>query len=182
MQELTTHIVAINNNTGDKKRKIELILEQAVQSGLTVVEVNTDKPWGAYIRFDNHNIEQFIDEFFPGISIDEARLGNVDIDLSPKILFVSPAQRLSLQKHARRSELWRFLTEGAYYKSKNDNDPGELRHARIGEVVQFENGEIHRLCGLEDTSVLVAEIWQHVDSDHLSDEDDIVRLADDYSR
>jgi hypothetical protein len=30
--------------------------------------------------------------------------------------------------------------------------------------------------------VLVAEIWQHTDPGNPSNEDDIVRLADDYSR
>jgi len=50
-------------------------------------------------------------------------------------------------------------------------------------VVQFEKGERHRLAATNDTDyTVVAEIWQHSDKDHLSDEDDIVRLADDYQR
>jgi hypothetical protein len=54
--------------------------------------------------------------------------------------------------------------------------------AEAGEVVQFQTSERHRLEGMPDSLVLVAEIWQHVDGDHPSDEDDIVRLHDDYQR
>jgi hypothetical protein len=37
------------------------------------------------------------------------------------------------------------------------------------------------LIGLEGWGV-VAEFWQHTDPDYPSDEDDIVRVQDDYSR
>jgi hypothetical protein len=37
------------------------------------------------------------------------------------------------------------------------------------------------LIGLDDWGI-VAEIWQHTDESNPSDEDDIVRLQDDYSR
>jgi hypothetical protein len=39
----------------------------------------------------------------------------------------------------------------------------------------------HRLVGLGDWGVL-AEIWQHTDLQNPSDEEDIVRLQDDYGR
>ena len=45
----------------------------------------------------------------------------------------------------------------------------------------MEMGERHRLVGLENWGV-VAEFWQHTDPDHPSDEDDIVRVQDDYKR
>lgn len=56
--------------------------------------------------------------------------------------------------------------------------------ATPGEVVQFDAGERHRLGSqpYSKTYTLVAEIWQHTDQKHHSDEDDIVRLQDDYSR
>jgi hypothetical protein len=44
-----------------------------------------------------------------------------------------------------------------------------------------EKGERHRLIGLENWGV-VAEFWQHTDPEHPSDEDDIVRVQDDYKR
>lgn len=83
--------------------------------------------------------------------------------------------------HARRAERWTFLTGGAYYKSDTD-DQGDIVNVSAGEVVQFEQGERHRLVGVAGSYVLVAEIWQHSDPTHLSDEDDIVRIQDDYDR
>jgi hypothetical protein len=50
-----------------------------------------------------------------------------------------------------------------------------------GNVISLEKGERHRLIGT-DTWGIVAEIWVHSDSIHPSDEADIVRLEDDYSR
>ena len=41
--------------------------------------------------------------------------------------------------------------------------------------------ERHRLVGLDKIGV-VAEIWIHTDSNNLSDENDIVRINDDYNR
>jgi hypothetical protein len=49
------------------------------------------------------------------------------------------------------------------------------------EVVSLQQGERHRLIGTKGWGV-VAEIWMHTDPNHPSDEADIVRLQDDYSR
>ena len=46
---------------------------------------------------------------------------------------------------------------------------------------KLKKGERHRLIGLTDYVVL-AEIWQHTDPNNPSDENDIVRLSDDYGR
>jgi len=51
----------------------------------------------------------------------------------------------------------------------------------MGDVITFDNQERHRLIGLDNIGV-VAEIWQHIDIDNPSDENDIVRLKDDYNR
>jgi mannose-6-phosphate isomerase len=45
----------------------------------------------------------------------------------------------------------------------------------------MDKGERHRLIGL-DSWRIVAEIWQHTDLENPSDEDDIVRLQDDFGR
>ena len=42
-------------------------------------------------------------------------------------------------------------------------------------------GERHRIIGMDDYAI-VAEIWIHTDKYNPSDEDDIVRLKDDYDR
>jgi mannose-6-phosphate isomerase-like protein (cupin superfamily) len=150
-------------------------------AGYEIVEQNNDKPWGAYFRLSNKQADMFVEEFFPGLTAMEARLGNAEAELSPKFLVVSPEQRLSWQYHHRRAERWAFLTNGAYSRSMTD-EPGELNTVRPGHVVQFAQGERHRGVGLPDGYTIVAEIWQHTDSTNLSDEDDIVRLQDDYSR
>ena len=50
-----------------------------------------------------------------------------------------------------------------------------------GSQIVIEQGERHRLIGLNETSI-VAEIWQHTDANHPSDENDIIRVKDDFGR
>ncbi len=156
-------------------------IRQALEYDFTIAEENTEKPWGAYWRIKSDEADRFIGKFPFGVSPEEARFGIEGAELSPKILLVDPGQRLSWQYHNRRAERWVFLTDGAYRRS-GDDEEGEIIYAKAGDVVQFEKGERHRLEGLDGRVVLVAEIWQHTDRDHASDEDDIVRLADDYQR
>lgn len=147
-----------------------------------IVEINDQKPWGGYIRFDNNVAGGFIKEFFPGVSMKEVALDIENIELSPKILIVSPKQRLSWQYHNRRAECWSFLTAGGYHKSEDDNQ-GEPIYVEPGHFIQFNVGERHRLIGQHTNDyAVVAEIWQHVDPDNTSDEDDIIRIDDDYKR
>jgi len=77
-------------------------------SGYKVVELNDQKPWGAYIRIDSTQADEFVNEFFPGLTPIQARLGVEAAELSPKILIVAPGQRLSWQYHNRRAERWAF--------------------------------------------------------------------------
>ena len=150
-------------------------------AGHVIVIADHDRPWGGFTQLANTDADTFLEEFFPGLSPSEARLGNEDSELSPKILVVAPGQRLSWQYHDRRAERWAYITDGGYFKSLTD-EQGELHQARAGEVVQFEKSERHRLVGAAHHYTLVAEIWQHTDPHELSDEDDIVRLQDDYKR
>ena len=50
-----------------------------------------------------------------------------------------------------------------------------------GDVITLQKGERHRLMGLDNWGV-VAEFWQHTDAQNPSNEQDIVRLQDDYAR
>ena len=182
MSDLRRKLEQLSVDAAISKEELTNQIENAaVDEGYKIVDRNDTKPWGAYLRFDGNGAEEFIAEFFPGLSLEEARLGVEDAELSPKILIVSPSQRLSWQKHDRRAERWAFLTEGGYHKSESD-EQGELQVAANGDIVQFQKGERHRLVGSDAAYTLVAEIWQHTDTEQLSDEDDIVRLEDDYSR
>jgi mannose-6-phosphate isomerase-like protein (cupin superfamily) len=181
MNSLQADIVSFAGEVLSKERLTNSIVEKLGAGGYTPVEIVIDKPWGAFIRLQNDDANAFIAEFFPGLTLEEARLGVEEAELSPKILIVSPHERLSWQYHDRRAERWAFLTRGAYHKSMTD-DEGALLQAHPGAVVQFAQGERHRLVGVEDEFVIVAEIWQHTDADRPSDEDDIVRLHDQYGR
>ena len=57
----------------------------------------------------------------------------------------------------------------------------ELNFANGGDQIVLQQGERHRLIGLDDYSV-VAEIWQHTDKENSSDEEDIIRVQDDFGR
>ncbi|MEO5499440.1 MAG: phosphoheptose isomerase [Candidatus Saccharimonadales bacterium] len=182
MSELPQIIKRLNLQGGDNYLElIEIIKTKITDAGYTIVEENRDKPWGAYFRINSSTADSFVNDFFSGLTPSDARLGIEDAELSPKFLIVKPGQRLSWQYHDRRAERWCFLTRGGYRKSSTDEE-SERFEAQPGEVVQFQKGERHRLEGREDGLVLVAEIWQHSDVVQPSDEDDIVRLADDYQR
>lgn len=182
MSNLPQTVKTLNFDEIDKYTDFIASIEQMIaDAGYTVVEKNANKPWGAYLRFDSSQADDFVNDFFPGLSPEEARLGIDGAELSPKFLIVKPGQRLSWQYHDRRAERWCFLTLGGYRKSMTD-DEGERIEAVPGEVVQFQTGERHRLEGRPDGFVLVAEIWQHSKPEAPSDEDDIFRLADDYQR
>lgn len=171
----------LHSHDTDKEALISNITKQLSETGYTPVEINNTKPWGSYIRLANSDAEQFLNEYFPGISLEEAQLGVEGAELSPKILIVSPGQRLSWQYHFNRAERWRFLTDGAYRKSSTDIE-GERIEALADTIVQFTQGERHRLEGLMAQYVFVAEIWQHINPTKLSDEEDIIRIQDDYVR
>jgi hypothetical protein len=64
----------------------------------------------------------------------------------------------------------------------SDSDEEKIRHMlHKDDVIKLKQGERHRLMGLGNWGI-VAEIWQHTDVSNPSDEDDIVRLQDDFSR
>jgi hypothetical protein len=50
-----------------------------------------------------------------------------------------------------------------------------------GDQIVLKQGDKHRLIVLDDYSV-VAENWQHTDANYPSDEDDIIRVQDDFGR
>lgn len=184
MRDLYNKVLSVELSINRPKQEVMRDLgDAAVGFGYEVVDTDMEKPWGGFIRFDTKDAGDFVRNFFPGLDINEARLGNDDIELSPKFLLVAPGARLSWQRHGRRAERWSYITSGAYHKSLDPNNQGELTFAQPGSVIQFQNGECHRLVGLEgDKYTLVAEIWQHVDPSNLSDESDIERLADDFNR
>jgi mannose-6-phosphate isomerase len=151
----------------------------ALQSqGFEFERTDFDRPWGGFFVIAEGQAAHFTSTYFP-------EMDNADLidgrKVSPKILLVAPEKRLSWQYHHRRSEVWRVIEgEVGIIRSETD-EQGELETFKVGDVIILEKGERHRLIGLSDWGK-VAEIWQHTEPEHPSDEDDIVRLQDDFGR
>lgn len=89
-----------------------------------------------------------------------------------KTIIVEPGHRLSLQTHGHRSEMWHVL-DGAVDVRVDDRS----WVAGAGEMVWVPPGALHRL---GNSGSVAARILELAFGDF--DEDDIVRLDDDYAR
>lgn len=148
------------------------------QEGYTISRKDWNRPWGGFFVIEEAQTRKFIAQFFLHIAADSIMNGQ---KLSPKILVVAPQKRLSWQYHFRRSEIWR-VTEGQVGVARSQTDEqGKVEILNKGENITLDKGERHRLIGLENWGI-VAEIWQHTDPNYPSDENDIVRLQDDFGR
>ena len=154
-------------------------IENHIKSlGFKIVSKDFNRPWGGFLVIDNTQILNFINTFFSEI---DNKVISDSLELSPKILIVKPNCRLSWQYHFRRSEIWKIY-EGkvSIVRSKTDKESiNEIFHQ--GETITLEQGERHRLIGLDNYGI-VAEIWLHTDPNNPSDEQDIVRVQDDFGR
>jgi mannose-6-phosphate isomerase len=144
----------------------------------SIVQQDENRPWGGYFVIDEKQAALFAQHYFPDENFDDNRSGQ---RLSPKILMVAPGKRLSWQYHNRRAEIWKSVG-GPVQVATSDTDEEELRHTlHKGEIIHLRQGERHRLIGTDQWGI-VAEIWVHTDPAHPSDEDDIIRLQDDFGR
>lgn len=170
---------AISTDKGREKDAIFKEVAEAINTlGFNIIDQDFGRPWGGFFVIDESQTQDFIGNFFS-----EADTSSMlpSQKLSPKILVVGPSQRLSWQYHHRRSELWRVVNGPiAVTRSSSDTQP-EPHHYQNGDVITLSQGERHRLIGLENWGI-VAEIWQHTDPEYPSDENDIVRLQDDFGR
>lgn len=107
-----------------------------------------ERPWGSFKQFANNS------------------------DCTVSLMTVLPGQRLSLQSHTGRAELWIVIDDGALVQV------GETeREHRAGDEIWIPAYEKHRLSCRGEKPVRVLEVafgnWQ---------QDDITRYADDYKR
>lgn len=145
---------------------------------LKVVAKDFERPWGGFFVIDEALARQFAREFFPHIEIDDLKISG---KLSPKILMVQPDKRLSWQYHHRRAEIWKLVAGEAGVVTSASDKEGSLHTLQLNEIIRLECGQRHRLVGLKGWG-MIAEIWQHTDEQNPSDEDDIVRVQDDFGR
>ena len=146
--------------------------------GFGISQKDFDRPWGGFLVIDETQAQAFSDYFFDGLDVNSFKIGG---KLSPKILIVQPNARLSWQYHHRRAEIWRVYQGTVGIIRSDDDTQKEVKHYSEGDQIKLSQGERHRLIGL-DKEAIIAEIWQHTDPENPSDENDIVRVQDDFGR
>ena len=146
--------------------------------GFDIISKDFQRPWGGFLVINEKQAQEFANKFFDGINIQTLKIGG---KLSPKILIIKPNSKLSWQYHYRREEIWKVFKGKVGISRSHDNEQSPIVKLDEGDEIKLEKGERHRLIGLDNYAVL-AEIWQHTDPNNPSDENDIVRLSDDYGR
>lgn len=107
-----------------------------------------ERPWGSFTQYANNS------------------------ECTVSLMTVLPGQRLSLQSHTGRSELWIVIDNGSVIQVGE-----ETATYRSGDEIWIPAEAKHRLGNLGPTPVRVLEVafgnWQ---------QEDITRYADDYVR
>lgn len=107
-----------------------------------------NRPWGSFNQFANNE------------------------DCTVSLMSVLPGQRLSLQSHTARAELWIVLDDGAIVQVGD-----QTREYQAGQEIWIPANEKHRLSSKGDKRIRVLEVafgnWQ---------QEDIERFGDDYDR
>jgi len=135
----------------ERSQEVKRLAERVAKEGRNEHEVHprVHRPWGYYEGIDSA----------PGFQV--------------KRIMVKPGERLSLQRHARRSEHW-IIVEGEARVTVDD------RATDLGanQSTYVPIGSVHRLENVTDKPLLMIEVQC---GDYLG-EDDIERLDDDYNR
>lgn len=107
-----------------------------------------ERPWGSFKQYANNTA------------------------CTVSLMTVLPGQRLSLQSHTGRAELWIVLDDGVSVQVGE-----EVRQYKAGDEIWIPANERHRLSCQGDKPLRVLEVafgnWQ---------QEDITRYADDYQR
>ena len=154
------------------------VLKKIQSFGFIVNEIDFERPWGGFIVIDEKQSKFFSEKFFNGLNIENLKISG---KLSPKILLIKPKSRLSWQYHFRREEIWKVYSGSVGVIVSDTDKEKKMKKLNPGDEIKLKREQRHRLIGLDDWAV-VAEIWQHTEKDNPSDENDIVRLNDDYGR
>lgn len=154
-------------------------VEENIKSlGFSIQSKDQSRPWGGFLVIDESQEQQFIELFFNQINPNDLRIAG---KLSPKILIVKPLARLSWQYHNRRAEIWQVISGEAGIIRSHTDVQGQIKRINKGDQILLEQGERHRLIGLNEYCI-VAEIWRHTNKNHPSNEEDIIRVQDDFGR
>jgi mannose-6-phosphate isomerase len=165
-------------DTIDKTTLFQETERQLKQQHFNISSQDQSRPWGGFFVIDENQAQDFANTYFDNMSVDKLKISG---KLSPKILLVAPNKRLSWQYHHRRAEIWKVVKGSVGVVTSDSDEEGGLKVLHPGDLITLRQGERHRLVGLDGWGVL-AEIWQHTDAENPSDEEDIVRVQDDFGR
>ena len=143
-----------------------------------IIDNDLNRPWGGFYVISEDDAQDFSNIYFNGLNTEKLKISG---KLSPKILIIVPFERLSWQYHHRRSEIWKVVSGEIKVITSHDDKERKEEILKEGDEIRLSKRERHRIIGLKDYAV-VAEIWIHTDNDNPSDENDIVRVQDDYGR
>lgn len=163
---------------GEKSQVFTTVEKYLTENGFNVAAKDFNRPWGGFFVLDESQAQKFGQLYFPNVELSSLRISG---KLSPKILMVQADKRLSWQYHHRRAEIWKLVAGTAGVVTSDTDKEGLPQKLKVGEIIRLKQGQRHRLIGLDGWG-MIAEIWQHTDTSHPSDEDDIVRVQDDFGR
>ena len=153
-------------------------LEILSSKKLNIIDKDTERPWGGFFVISPDNTQDFSNIYFNGLNTEKLKISG---KLSPKILIIAPNKRLSWQYHHRRSEIWKVVSGEIKVVISHDDIERKEKILKEGDEIRLNKGERHRIIGMDEYAV-VAEIWIHTDKDIPSEENDIVRVQDDFDR
>ncbi len=165
-------------NATPKEKIFEKVSKYLELSKIKIEKYDDTRPWGGFFVIEETEAEKFIKLYFPHLTYQEL---NISGKLSPKILVVAPNKRLSWQYHHRRAEIWKLIGGTAAVVTSDTDEEKETKELNIGDIIQLRQGERHRLIGLNGWGI-IAEIWRHTDAKNPSNEEDIIRVQDDFGR
>lgn len=161
-----------------KKEAFSAIERFLEKNHIPVASKDDQRPWGGFFKIDEAATQRFINIFFDDVPVSQVKKTN---KLSPKILLVEKEKRLSWQYHHRRSEIWKVAGGTVYVMISETDEQTVPQKKEPGDIIILNKGQRHRLIGSDGWGV-IAEIWQHTDEQNPSNEDDIVRVQDDFGR
>jgi len=155
--------------------KLEKFISELENSDIKINRFVLDKPWGGYLEIHNDSLMIFLKSYFT-YDLDLIKTN----EISAKILIIKKDKQFSWQYHLKRSEIWKVI-KGSIGVSRSQSDlEGEMQKFEIESIIRIKEKERHRAKGLLDFNI-IAELWLHSQGEK-SDEEDIIRLADDYNR
>ncbi len=158
------------------KQSRKTLLDYAKKMNLSIDYIE-ERPWGAFFVIGTDSLSYFVHRFFQ----EENIVINAESEYHPKFLVIKPGARLSWQYHIRRSEIWKIVSGPVEIHISRNNTEGKALTLSTGDTIHVKEKERHRIVGLESWGI-IAEIWKHTHPENPSDEEDIIRLDDDFGR